>query len=340
MSANPRIDWLDTAKGLSIIGVVLFHAHLCAWSLGFEPAYTGAINDFLQPIRMPLFFTISGVLAANALARSWPTVLAGRVWTYVYIFGLWGLLRWIFFGQVVVNVRAPVEGTDWTQLLTMWVLPTSALWFVWALAIYFVVAKLADRFRTLALLAALLLACFTWGGLLPLPGNTRNLCTYLCFFLFGAWYGRVLLDNIPKRPVLIGAIAAAGFLAIEFVALPGVGRGLIGGVARALESIVGLAMGCAVAVLLSRLPRVRNVLAHIGRHTLPVYVTHVFFISGFAALLTGFAGSELWRYIIVPLLAAVSIPASLLLEAAGNRLGFPWLYRAPPLRPSPQPVTL
>jgi uncharacterized membrane protein YcfT len=339
LGEQQRIDWLDVAKGFSILGVVAYHANLAAGSLGYDPAWFPAINSFLQPVRMPLFFTIAGVLAAGAIARPWPNLLARKVWLYAYLFGLWGLIRWVYFGYLVENVRNSSEGTDPIQLLTMWVQPASALWFIWALAIYFVIAKLADRFRMLALVAAFALACLNWGGLLPLRGNHWNAANYLFFFLLGAYRGQDLLALVPRRPLVIGAIALALFLAIAFVALPNVERGLVGGTVRTLESVVGLLAGCAGACLAARLPPVRRAMGYLGRHTLPIYVAHVLFISALAAWLQPVAGSEAWRYLIVPLAIAVSVCGTLLLEAAANRFGLPWLYRPPAPGPRPEPAT-
>lgn len=315
-----------------------YHANLAAGSLGYDPAWWPAINNVLQPVRMPLFFAIAGILADGAIARPWPDLFARKVWLYAWLFGLWGFIRWVFFGHIVVNVRNASEGSDPLQLVTMWAQPTSALWFIWALAIYFVVAKLADKFRTVALLAALLLACLTWGGLVSVRGNYPNLFTYLFFFLLGAYQGRQLLTWIPRRPLLIGGVALALFLAIEFVVLPNLPRDLLGGSVRALESIAGLLAGCSVAFLAAQVPLLCRPFAYLGRHTLPIYVAHVLFISSLTAVLMPYSGTTFWSYAIVPLSIAVAVAASLFAEAAAYRLGLPWLYRAPSLKFSPGPV--
>ncbi len=317
----------------------MFHAHLTAYSLGFRPLLTGPINVALQPIRMPLFFAISGILAARSLSRPWPELLRNRVWVFVYIFALWGFIRWLFFGQVLENVRAPEEGDDWIQLLTMWVMPSSSLWYIWALAIFYVVAKALNRHKAVALVVTFMLACLTWGAVIPPSLTTYQISVYLVFFLAGAWYGPQLLAWLPSRPWAIGLPALAAFLLLEFVALPALDTGLADGVLRALESVLGLVVGGAVAVLLSRLPPVRDVLAIIGRHTLSVYVTHGLVIAVVAQALVGFAGTEPWRYLIVPLLVIVSVAASLALEAASRRFGFPWLYQAPALPAAQRTVT-
>lgn len=339
LTATERIAWLDVAKGLSIVLVAMFHAHLTAYALGFRPAYTGPFNVALQPIRMPLFFAISGILAAKALSWPWPEMLRSKVWVFVYIFGLWGLIRWVFFGYVTPNVRSLDEGGDWTQLLTMWVMPSNSLWYIWSLAVFYVVAKAAMRFKAPALAAAFLLACLTWGGVIPPSLTSYRISVYLVFFLAGAYYGPLLLAWIPSRPWLVGFLALVGFLLLEYVALPALDRGLLDGVLRTIESVLGLAVGGAVAVLLTRLPPVRDVFATIGRHTLPVYVTHGLIIAVMTQMLAGFAGIEAWRYLIVPLLVVVSVAGSLALETASRRLGFAWLYQAPSLPRAQKPVT-
>lgn len=317
----------------------MFHAHLTAYELGFRPLYSAQVNTLLQPIRMPLFFAISGMLAARCLTLPWAALLSRKVWVFIYIFALWGLIRWVFFGQVLENVRAPAEGDDWTQLLTMWIMPSSSLWYIWALAIFYVVAKAADRYRTAALLGAFVLACLTWGGVVPPTDTTYRVSVYLFFFLTGAYCGPHLLAWIPARPWTIGVPALGAFLVLEYVALPALGISLADGVLRALESVLGLAVGGAAAVLLTRVPPVRDVFARIGQHTLSVYVTHGLIIAILAQLLSGIAGVEPWRYLIVPVLVAVSVSGSLLLEAASKRLGFAWLYQAPRLPVAQRPVT-
>ncbi|WP_423068283.1 acyltransferase family protein [Devosia sp. CN2-171] len=339
LRATERIAWLDVAKGLSIVLVAMFHAHLTAYELGFRPLYTGPFNVALQPIRMPLFFAISGILAASSLGRTWPELLSRKVWVFVYIFALWGLIRWVFFGQVLENVRAPEEGNDWTQLLVMWVMPSSSLWYIWALAIFYVIAKAADRYKAAALVGAFVLACLTWGGVIPPTLTTYRVSVYLFFFLAGAYYGPQLLAWIPARPWMIGLPALAAFLVLEYVALPVLDTSLADGVLRALESVLGLAVGGAAAVLLIRVPPVRDVFARIGQHTLSVYVTHGLIVAILAQLLSGFAGAEPWRYLIVPVLVIVSVSGSLLLEAASKRLGLAWLYDAPRLPVAQRPVT-
>jgi uncharacterized membrane protein YcfT len=71
-----RIDWLDIAKGMSIILVVIYHTHLYHDFHEIAPDLYARISGIMTPIRMPLFFTVSGFLAASAVQAPW------RDWLY------------------------------------------------------------------------------------------------------------------------------------------------------------------------------------------------------------------------------------------------------------------
>lgn len=56
-----RIEWIDTAKGICIILVVLNHIMLFQGFPSLYPLAFSFINDFLSSFRMPLYFFLSGV---------------------------------------------------------------------------------------------------------------------------------------------------------------------------------------------------------------------------------------------------------------------------------------
>ena len=67
---DTRLAWVDVAKGLCILLVVLMHA-----TLGVEKAigHETALNAFIEwarPFRMPDFFLISGLFLAARIDRS------------------------------------------------------------------------------------------------------------------------------------------------------------------------------------------------------------------------------------------------------------------------------
>ena len=96
-----RLDWADTAKGLLIVLVVFWHVVMKSyltidWRLGIPiPGAWGLIADITYPVRMPLFFLISGCFAANAVARPWAAVFRSRVVRFLYLYLLWTLIHMV-----------------------------------------------------------------------------------------------------------------------------------------------------------------------------------------------------------------------------------------------------
>ncbi len=62
----PRLDWVDTARGASILLVITYHAGLFTASIGLESTAWDVVNGASRVIRMPCFFFLSGMLAAGA----------------------------------------------------------------------------------------------------------------------------------------------------------------------------------------------------------------------------------------------------------------------------------
>ena len=84
-----RLDWVDVAKGVCIVLVVLMHA-----TLGVEKAVGSetslhAFIDWARPFRMPDFFLISGLFLAARIDRPWRSYLDTKVVHFAYFYVLW-----------------------------------------------------------------------------------------------------------------------------------------------------------------------------------------------------------------------------------------------------------
>lgn len=330
--ARERIDWLDIARGGSILLVVCLHATMYLSEAGLASYGFTRLNTLFEPVRMPVFFTVSGILAARAIRDDWAGLLWRRIRVFVWLFGLWMLIRWLYYGQVQVNTVTPSEGTSYHELLTGWVAPDSGLWFIWALALYFLAAKALLPVQRPALGLALALSALTFGGLVQ-PENfaQRNLLLYAPFFLAGAWHGPRVVEGLGRWPLRLGLIGAAGFVALQIgaQALPAA----LLGPGRLLLCLFGVLLGCAAAILLARVGPLRRAFGYLGRNTLPIYVAHVLIVSLMAAVASRFlADLPLLRYWGVPMLVALAIPLSLGLRALAERAGAGWLYRPPELQ--------
>ncbi|MDP2013599.1 MAG: acyltransferase family protein, partial [Actinomycetota bacterium] len=73
-TARPRIEWMDLVKGTTVLLVVLFHSVIHLDAISKEDNVTSVWStsmNVLEPMRMPLFFMVSGMLAAGAVSRPW-----------------------------------------------------------------------------------------------------------------------------------------------------------------------------------------------------------------------------------------------------------------------------
>ncbi|WP_226582241.1 acyltransferase family protein [Acuticoccus sediminis] len=332
MADKERIAWLDVAKGTSILLVVTLHAthYLREYDLasyGFVQ-----INNLFAPIRMPLFFAVSGLLGTRAVTRRWSELLTSRLVIFAYLFALWTFIRWAYFGNVQTNVLTPEEGSTYAELLVAWVRPNTGIWFIWALAIFFFLGKLLYRVRHLALPVFAVLAFLTFGHVIEIDAfSQRNLVWYAPFFLGGAWYGHHILRAVTERPLAVGILGGAVFAALS-IAVASL-EGLAFGAGRLVLSVAGLAVGAAVSIALAAFLPSRTALTYLGRNTLPIYVAHVMIVAALAAVLAVTTENvPLVRYWGVPFIVAVTVVLALGLKAAVDAAGLRWAY-APPALP-------
>src|SRR5690606_35564392 len=125
---SSRLAWVDAAKGMSILLVVAHHAVSFLHTSGLVPPAVVAANTALASMRMPLFFLVSGLFVARPLAAPWRVVLAKR-FAFFHI-------------PAVAAVDPYVDDTDPVALALSPLVPGSGMWFIYALALFAVLAKL------------------------------------------------------------------------------------------------------------------------------------------------------------------------------------------------------
>lgn len=340
-----RLVWPDVSKGACIVLVVLWHVTRkdylqLDWRL--DVPVTGAwgtLSVALLPVRMPLFFAISGYFAARQLDRPWRAVLTRRVAPLLWVFVLWTLLQTVVL-QAVPGFDTAVSRTPAELAAQLSVTPGN-LWYLLALAAYVVAARATRRAPWLALAAALVLSTVAAAGWVPTPGNRYGLLTNLVFFLLGvqlARHGEVVRRHVgPAAGATLGAAVVVTFV-VGVALWVLLGLDTTPGVRPAL-GLLGAGAGAATAVALSRIP-VAAGLAALGRRTLPVYVVHlplVAFAHGASArwVPTG----SLWAAALYPVLATVLVVgASLALHRVLLRVGGRWLFEAPWVARTPRPA--
>lgn len=133
MSAQKRLVWPDVAKGISILGVVLLHI-----GIGVpegESTWLYQLNTWLDPLRMPLFFVVSGYFSTKVLQFTLRDVLVKRVWFFLVPYIIWVSIelwtknlewQWVFGN----------EPLTWRELGLNLVLGHNMGWFLHALIMF------------------------------------------------------------------------------------------------------------------------------------------------------------------------------------------------------------
>src|ERR1700738_2188450 len=109
-SVAGRIDWVDYAKGICIVMVVMMHSVLGTELAAGQTGFMHLLVAFAKPFRMPDFFLISGLFLSVVIDRDWRTYLDRKVVHFVYFYLLWTALQFAFKAPLFVEQHG-VAGT-------------------------------------------------------------------------------------------------------------------------------------------------------------------------------------------------------------------------------------
>ena len=135
---NARLQWVDTAKGISIILVVMMYSVFNVGSDTGEPGFWHYVIGFATPFRMPEFFLISGLFLSLVIARPWRAYADRRVLHYFYFYALWAVIHLVM--KVGLASGSPLDMAQ--QIALAVVEPYGVLWFIYLLAVFSAATKL------------------------------------------------------------------------------------------------------------------------------------------------------------------------------------------------------
>ncbi len=275
-SAN-RYEWIDLAKAFSILLVVLHHELIYyAASGGFGSATAvgawTAVNELFVPVRMPLFFLASGLLASSSLRRSRPEAFRKRIYQHVYLYAIWAALFAVLMPgwPNLRDVDVPLAD----RALSV-VLGTTPVWYFWALPLAFLAGWMTrglPAWVPVAIAAAL--------AVLPIEHHySANLLRCLVYFIVGL--------RMPGLAALVASRADARLFVACLIVFAGLSPldPLAKAWARPLLEIAGVAtvvLGCALACRAS--PRTAAVGLWLAQRTLPIYLLHFPVVTALAAV--------------------------------------------------------
>lgn len=297
-SDRNRIDYLDIAKGLGIILVVIFHVWRGIVSAGGDLNNTAwqFADYFVYLFHMPLFFLVAGLFVERSLSKGVKQYLTDKLVFIYYPYLLWSLvsLTISFLLAGLVN-----NSVDLIRIVYVPILPKFHFWFLFTLMIYYlIVAWVRNRYvlLTIAVIAAILY---------EIPALQQPLGRYLHFFIFfivGLLMAKRMTDfrfhHWPLALLVLVISAVVGFWTTPDT-----------------QSVwlvpAGLAGTYILLALSSAFPdsAVSGWMAALGRQSLAVYLLHILAASGSRIVLTKLFGEVSPGILLIAgIVAGVSFP--------------------------------
>ncbi|MGH6682430.1 MAG: acyltransferase family protein, partial [Pseudolabrys sp.] len=327
MNNSVRLSWVDSAKGLSIILVVMMYSAYNTGQYTGEVGFLHYLIGFATPFRMPEFFLISGLFLSQVIARPWRPYADRRVVHYFYFYFLWAFIMIAL--KVGIFARAPIDMTRDLGLAI--VEPYGVLWFIYLLGVFGLAVKLLWRFRVPFYVVVPLAAALQMAQIDSSSYVVTQFSAYFVFYYIGFIAAPLIFRIVhwAERHV-VGALGGLICWAITnglLVFSPGYAvlpretqMGFAGWPPLHFAlAVAGATALCVAGGLLSKL-RFMDWLRWLGEHSLVVYLAFTLPMSMFRAL-------ALWSGLLTktgPLSLAVlmvSIASPVVLYLIVQRLG-------------------
>jgi uncharacterized membrane protein YcfT len=284
-AATPRIDWVDYAKGICIVMVVMMHSVLGVELAAGQTGFMHLLVAFAKPFRMPDFFLISGLFLSVVIDRDWRTYLDRKVVHFAYFYVLWVTIQFGF--------KAPGFAAEhgWVHVgflyLQSFIEPFGTLWFIYLLPIFFVVTKATRRLPPMLIwvvAAGLEMAHVNTGWTVPDEFAARFVYFYSGYLFAAKVFA--LSDRARARPMLALSGLALWALVDAAIVYDGCSEWPV------ISLMLGFAGAGAIVVMGTLLARMRwlNVLRTLGAHSIVIYLAFFLPMAAARTLLLDFPG--------------------------------------------------
>jgi uncharacterized membrane protein YcfT len=279
-----RIDWVDYAKGICIVLVVMMHSTLGVEKAAGSVSWVHGFIDWAKPFRMPDFFMISGLFLASRIDKPWREYLDSKVVHFLYFYVLWLLIQTVFKACLICGIEGAIAASK--VFLTGFVEPFGTLWFIYLLPIFFVLVKALRRVSPPVIFfgGALLLAAGIDTGWLIIDEFSSR----FVFFYAGYWLSKYIFtfaSEVDARPTYL---IVTGLVIWGFANYAMVHAGL--SVLPGLNLLLGLVGACAVVsmgVLLSKF-KITASLRYLGQNSIVIYLSFFLFMATSRTILLKF----------------------------------------------------
>ena len=326
-TGSGRIVWLDAARGIGILLVVIGHVERGLVSANIAGSHGWSTFDtMLYTFHMPLFMLLAGMNVPVALQRGTGRFVAERMRSVAYPYLLWSLVQGTF---LVLLSRFANNGAAWSDLAQIGWKPMSQFWFLYALMAYLLLVAVVGL-RPFILLGLALVALVA-GASLDILSIGYRLCYFLIFFVAGILLSQPIKALRPRQPLLWALPLAVAWLAcLPLVLASG------GAVYQTLKSLPPAFLGSATVMLvaLGLSGAVQAAFVRLGKWSMSIYVMHILAAAGTRiAMVRLHLGAPPILYLVAGVIVGILLPviAHLILDRCGllPALGLGKMQRRP-----------
>lgn len=320
-----RVGWLDAARGLGIILVVIGHGLgglIDSDSYGREAGLRDAFFS-IYVFHMPLFFMLSGALVAQRLERDSQRFVTSLGMSIVWPYFLWSVIQYTVIYALAGAVNQPAH-SYWPILLQLPVRTVSQYWFLYALFVMHVASWLLLR-RLGTMTFFLVMLCLKPMTLVvPMPDLVRLIAHQAPFYALGVMLQAPGIANVIVRrpywarltlaPALAAACITLCLVATEADAgarFAGGSSGIVAGLAAHVRNFPAALAGAfaVIGVAASFSGRAAAVIAFLGRRSMAIFVLHVMAVAGTRIVLNKLLHiASPWPVLVVAVIMGIVLP--------------------------------
>ena len=266
-----RIVWVDIARGICMVLVVVMHFDEVLYGNIVTHNIAGSAWDFItsaaRPARIPTFFLISGILASSSLNRPLHSIADKRMYLQYYVFTIWSAPQLLLLYYIFTPFDSSVSKEFFQHLVLNQLWPSTTIWFLYALVIFFAISYM---FRSKRFLALAFGVCGFFFAETFESTVVNQMLRSLPFYLVGSYFPETI-KNLAKSASIKSLLIALILYPLTVIPIFVFGPKFPGVWLPA--SICGAILIIIISKILSNC-RISKLLQYIGKRTLPIYVMH------------------------------------------------------------------
>ena len=306
--AKQRIQWIDAARGLAMILVVLGHITQKYYRQDISAEYTYIVYKVIYSFHIPLFMMISGYMFHRVYVDQNGEIKGARLKTQFLNILLIYVMFSIFEGVLKIFISGDgVDTASVKDVLLFWMKPIGGrLWYLYVLLEYYVLFSRRWIIRNIDKIWVIVLIGLLTAGSAVFPSGwyfcIKIAATNILPFYIGILLSRFGIDRAKK---MIWAILS---LAVVVGRIWFYTRGVVENEIPVLSVLYGVVLSVAILLLFQGVTGLQKnrMLRGIGSNTMEIFIMHEYPLIIGAKVINRYV-SNVWISVILCLILTVAV---------------------------------